>query len=46
MKLFEEKPVVFQDHPEFSPSGRDSVKTKQNLLQWAWDHERNLDFNI
>lgn len=21
--------------------GRDSIKTKQNLLQWAWNHEEN-----
>jgi hypothetical protein len=23
----------------FQSKGRDSIKTKQNLLQWAWNHE-------
>ena len=25
----------------YQAKGRDSAKTKQNLLQWAWDHEVN-----
>lgn len=25
----------------FESKGKDSVKTKQNLLQWAWNHEIN-----
>lgn len=26
----------------YQRAGKDSIKTKQNLLQWAWDHERDL----
>jgi hypothetical protein len=25
----------------FEAKGKDSIKTKQNLLQWAWNHEIN-----
>jgi hypothetical protein len=25
----------------FEAKGKDSIKTKQNLLQWAWDHKIN-----
>jgi hypothetical protein len=25
----------------FQAKGKDSIKTKQNLLQWAWNHEIN-----
>jgi hypothetical protein len=27
----------------YQRAGKDSIKTKQNLLQWGWDHERNLE---
>jgi hypothetical protein len=27
----------------YQNKGKDSVKTKQNLLQWAWNHEHNLN---
>jgi hypothetical protein len=26
----------------YQRAGKDSVRTKQNLLQWAWDHEREI----
>ncbi len=28
----------------FQSKGKDSVKTKQNLLQWAWDHSVDLSW--
>jgi len=28
----------------FQSKGRDSIKTKQNLLQWAWNHEINPEW--